>query len=48
MKTRLGLGTAAIRTAATPRAGGAALGRKSLILGKDILIYPENHAAIVE
>jgi hypothetical protein len=47
LKSRLGLGTAAIRTARRNGLIIRRVGRKSFALGKDILAYLENHAVIV-
>lgn len=43
-----GLGTAAIRTARRKGLKVRRVGRKSFILGRDLVDYLENHAAIVQ
>jgi hypothetical protein len=47
VKARLGLGTAAIRTARRKGLTVRRVGRKSFILGADILAYIQDHANIV-
>lgn len=47
VKNRLGLGTAAIRTARRKGLIVRKVGRKSFILGADILEYLNNHAKVV-
>lgn len=47
VKARLGLGTAAIRTARRKGLTVRRVGRKSFILGADILAYIQEHANIV-
>ena len=47
VRTRLGLGTAAIRTARRKGLVVRRVGRKSFILGRDIIAYLDEHAAIV-
>ena len=47
VKSRLGLGTAAIRTARRNGLTVRRVGRKSFILGADLLAYIRDHANVV-
>jgi hypothetical protein len=47
VKQRLGLGTAALRTARRKGLLVRRVGSRSFILGRDLLDYLENHATIV-
>lgn len=47
VKARLGLGTAAMRTARRKGLIVRRVGRRSFVLGRDLLDYLENHATIV-
>lgn len=47
VKARVGIGTAALRTARRKGLKVRRLGRKSFVLGKDLLDYLENVAPIV-
>jgi hypothetical protein len=47
VKNRLGLGTAAIRTARRKGLTVRRVGRKSFVLGADLLTYIQEHANIV-
>lgn len=47
VKARLGLGTAALRTARRRGLTVRRVGRRSFVLGKDLLTYLEEHATIV-
>lgn len=47
VRQRLGLGTAALRTARRRGLTVRRVGRRSFILGKDLLQYLEEHATIV-
>lgn len=47
VKARLGLGTAALRTARRKGLLVRRVGRRSFVLGKDLLAYLEEHATIV-
>ena len=47
IKARLGLGVWALRTARRKGLKIRRLGRRSLVLGKDVLAYLEEHAKLV-
>ncbi len=48
VKNRLGLGPAAIRTARRKGLIVRRIGRKSFVMGRDILTYLDQHAVIVQ
>lgn len=47
VKARLGLGTAALRTARRKGLIVRRVGRRSFVMGRDLLDFIENHATIV-
>lgn len=47
VKARLGLGTAALRTARRKGLAVRRIGRKSFVLGRDLLQYLDEHAVVV-
>lgn len=48
VRQRLGLGTAALRTARRKGLIVRRVGRRSFIMGRDLLIFLEEHATVVD
>ena len=47
VKSRLGIGTSALRTARHKGLQVRRIGRKSFVMGRDILAYLDEHAVVV-